>query len=87
MAANFLCNAHSLKLEENNNEEKNNKQQNEKINFDMIKNNILTSLLDFNYDVMKCYNLVIYQKILKYNIGFYCMSVMFILQLIFLCIF
>ena len=87
MAANCLCNAHSLKLEENNNEEKNNKQQNEKINFDVIKNNILTSLLDFNYDVMKCYNLVIYQKILKYNIGFYCMSVMFILQLIFLCIF
>lgn len=36
---------------------------------------------------MKCYNLVFYKKILKNNIGFYCMNAMLILELIFLSIF
>jgi len=44
-------------------------------------------LLDFNIEVIYCYNLVFEKKILVKNIGFYCMLSLNILQIIFLCIF
>ena len=44
-------------------------------------------MLDFNIEVIYCYNLVFEKKILVKNIGFYCMISLNILQIIFLCIF
>ena len=87
MAANCLCDSYSLEFEENKNNENNNKIKNDKISFNSIKKHLLSNLLDFNIDVMKCYNLVFNLNILSSNIGFYSMFIMFILQLIFLFVF
>ena len=87
MAANCLCDSYSLEFEENKNNENNNKNKNDKISFNSIKKHLLSNLLDFNIDVMKCYNLVFNLNILSSNIGFYSMFIMFILQLIFLFVF
>ena len=87
MVANCLCDSHSLEIKEKNNSESINKKQNPPINFNSIKDHILVNLFEFNIDVMKCYNLVFNLKILIHNYGFYSMSIMFISQLIFLCIF
>ena len=87
MFANCLCDSYSLEIEENNEDEENNKNYNEKINFNSIKKHILSNLFDFNINVMKCYNLVFNLKILRHNIGFYCMCIMSISQCIFLVVF
>ena len=87
MVANCLCDSYSLEIKENNNTEPNNKKQYQKINFNSIKEHMVANLFEFNIDVMKCYNLVLSLKILIYNYGFYSMSIMFISQLIFLCVF
>ena len=51
--------------------------------FKNISKVFLESLLDFNFGVLRCYNLVINTKILIHNIGFYCFSSMFFMQIIF----
>ena len=50
--------------------------------FNSIRKSILASLIDFNLDVFKCYNLVFNIKYLKENIGFYFMLIMFFILLI-----
>ena len=47
----------------------------------------MSNLIDFNFDVLRCYNLVLCKKILIHNIGFYCLFSMFILQIIFFIIY
>ena len=80
MVANCLCN--SSFLQENNNTK--NEQNKESVNFKSLANSFISNLLSFNIDVLKCYNLALDFKILVRNIGFYCLSSMFALQIIFL---
>ena len=85
MTANCKCNSNFLegKIVETN--DKN--EQSETLNFKTLKKTFISSLLDFNIEVIFCYNLVFDTKILSKNIGFYCMLLLLILQIIFLCIF
>ena len=84
-AANCECNTNINQNNEKNNS--NNKGEEEVLNFDSIKKSFISNLLDFNIEVIYCYNLVFNSKILIKNIGFYCMSFLFVLQLIIFCIF
>ena len=77
MIANCICDT-SIMQNENNTE--NNGNENE--GFNSLSKSILASLIDCNFDVFNCYNLVFNIKFLKNNIGFYCMIIMFIIQLI-----
>ena len=85
-AANCECNTNFNKYNENN-ITNNDKDEKEVLNFDTIKKSFISNLLDFNSEVIYCYNLVFNSKILKRNIGFYCMFFLFILQLIIFCFF
>ena len=84
-AANCLCDSSSIQGEsiiENYKEE-----QSENLNFKNIAKSFISNLLDFNIDVIFCYNLIFdFQRLVK-NIGFYIMFIMLILQIIFLSIF
>ena len=82
---NCICDSSSLQGE--NVVENYNTEDSENLNFKSITKTFASSLLDFNIDVIFCYNLVFdFQRLVK-NIGFYLMSIMLILQIIFLCIF
>ena len=78
-AANCLCNATYVQQEGNNIPNENN----EVVNFKNIKKLFLSNLFSFNFDVLKCYKLVINLKIFFHNIGFYILFLMLILQIIF----
>jgi hypothetical protein len=52
-----------------------------------LSKSFISNLLDFNIEVIHCYNLVFDLFILKKNIGFYCMLRFLIFQIIFLTIF
>ena len=57
------------------------------ISFKEIKKIFLSNLYNFNFEILKCYNLVFNEKIIVSNIGFYCLFFMFILQIIFFIIY
>ena len=59
----------------------------ESISFTDIKNTFLSNLLSFNLDVLRCFNLVFDKKTITKNIGFYCLFLMLILQIIFFIIY
>ena len=79
-AANCLCNSNSFQREENN-ITYNNKEP-EIINFDTLTKSFIENLLNFNFEVVKCYKLILNKKNYIHNIGFLCLSSMFILQFI-----
>ena len=81
MIANCICDSSSLQGEKNITEDK--KIDSETLNFKSITKSFISNLLDFNIDVIYCYNLVFNFKALIKNIGFICLFIMFILQLIF----
>ena len=85
MAANCLCDSNLLQNE--NNLIYDNKEQSEILTFKTITKSFISNLLNFNIDVIFCYNLVFNLKILSTNIGFFSMFVMLLSQIIFLCIF
>ena len=91
MTANCICDPsliqNSLNNENSNINTNNIKYKEEKLNFNSLKESFIANLLEFNIEVIYCYNLVFNIKILKRNIGFYCLLSMFILQLIFLIVF
>ena len=80
MIANCVCDTSIIENSNENNIETNN--DNEDNTFKPITKSVIASLLDFNTDVIYCYNLVFNLKYLKDNIGFYCMIIMLIVQLI-----
>ena len=82
---NCLCNPRFLLIEESNKTNINSRK--EKINFKNIKKAFIENLFNFNLKILKCYNLVLNKKFLIHNIGFYCMSSMFVLQIIFFVIY
>ena len=81
MAANCFCDSSSL--QEENDNIKDIKIESETINFKTLSRTFLTNLFNFNLDIVKCYNLALNLKILKYNIGFHCLTSMFVMQIIF----
>ena len=83
MTANCICDCNIIQNELDNNTENNNTND-EGNNFNSITKSMLANLLDFNIDVIKCYNLIMDLKIMKSNIGFYSTLTPFILQIIFL---
>ena len=52
-------------------------------NFKSLTKLFITSLLNLNFEILRCYNLALNMKILIHNIGFYCLSSMYVLQIIF----
>ena len=85
MVANCICD--SSYLQSNMENMTNNEEESEAISFKSLTKSFLANLLSFNFDVIRCYNLVINSKNLKTNIGFYCLSSMFLLQIIFLIVY
>ena len=83
MTANCFCDINFLQYKNSNNIKKEEKIQVDKINFDSITKSFISNLYDFNFEVMKCYNLILNIKVLKINMGFYFMISAFFLQIIF----
>ena len=83
MAANCICDSSFLEEIYDDISSENS----ESISFKNIKNIFLSNLFDFNLEVLKCYNLVFNRKIIVHNIGFYCLFLMFSLQIIFFIIY
>ena len=84
MIVNCICNTNSLQNDSQN------KMNNDKENFNQFKElvkSFIANWLDFNIDVIYCYNLVFNGRIIKSNIGFFFMGSMFALQIIILSIF
>ena len=57
------------------------------INFKVLGKVFIENLLKFNFRIIRCYNLILNIKNLIPNIGFYCISSMFLMQIIFLFIY
>ena len=79
--ANCICDSSNLqedKEESNINVEKESKDN----KFKTLTKSFISNLMDFNFDVLRCYNLALNTKILIHNIGFYSLSLMFIMQII-----
>ena len=87
LAANCICDTNAIQNEDLNNIKTEEKNHIEKVNFDSITKSFISSLFDFNFNVMKCINLIINFEILKQNLGFYSMIVMLLFQIIFLMIY
>ena len=79
MGANCICNSSILQSSSDNNETNNENNNEENVNFKTLTKSFIENLFDFNIDVIKCYNLVFNKKILYKNVGFYCMTSLFIL--------
>ena len=86
MVANCICDSSYLQgnMENLANYEK---EDTETLSFKSITKSFIANLLSFNFDVIRCYNLALNIKILKNNIGFYCLSSMLVLQIIFLIVY
>ena len=84
MAANCICDSNYLQIEENNETIINEKNKKENVNFKSITKSFIANLLDFNFEVIYCYNLVLNTNILIKNIGFYSLTSLLFLQIIFL---
>ena len=82
MIANCICNTSIMKYNSDNNTNNDNNKIKEIVDFDFIKKSVIANLLDFNLDVIYCYNLVFNINILKQNIGFYCMLILCVMQII-----
>ena len=85
--ANCKCYSNFLQEINNNITEEIKERSDDIINFKTIKKSFISNLLNFNFEVIFCYNLVFDLDRLSRNIGFYCMLVMLLLQFIFLIIF
>ena len=57
------------------------------INFDTLTKSFIENLLNFNFDIVKCYKLMLNIKHLLHNIGFLFLSLMLLLQIILLFIY
>ena len=86
MVANCKCDSSVLQGDENS--ITNNDKSESNVNyFESLTKSFIANLLDFNYEIIRCYNLVFKLEILKHNIGFFCLFIMFLLQLIFFIIY
>jgi hypothetical protein len=81
MTANCKCDSSILNSKNNNIDTKDSE---EELSFKSLKETVFSNLFPFNTNVFNCYNLVFNLKLLKSNIGFYFMAIMFLIQIIFL---
>ena len=88
MTANCICDSSILQSSSDNgiNSDNTNNEE-ETLNFKSLTKSFISNLFDFNFEVFRCYNLVLNIKKLTSNIGFYCMCTTFGLQSIFLFVF
>ena len=84
MVANCICDSNHLQELEKNITEEEKTEQKEILNFKSIAKSFITSLLDFNFDVVYCSNLMFNQKIIINNFGFFSLGSMQFLQIIFI---
>ena len=77
MTANCLCNSSLIQEDYDFTDS-----EKEKINFKTLSKVFIANLFKFNYEVVKCYKLVINIKYLIHNVGFYSFSAMFLSQII-----
>ena len=84
--ANCICDSNVVEKDLNNisNISKDNNKEEKENTFKYIKKSFIANLMDFNINVIYCYNLIIDFQILKSNIGFYSMAALLSLQIIFL---
>ena len=88
MVVNCICIAETIQItndEENSGNDVIN--DNKGITLNDLANSFTSKIFDFNYIVIKCYNLVFNKNILKKNIGFYVLLFMNFSQICFLIIF
>ena len=85
MVANCLCNSSLLQKEEDNKIKT--QIHSETVKFKTLTKSFLENLFNFNFDIIRCYNLALNLKILIHNIGFYCLASMLFLQIIFFCVY
>ena len=79
-----LCDSNYLQGNFNNSNKKNkNMDQSELFNFKELASTFKTNLLISNINAIYCYNLVFDKNIIKINIGFYCLIILFLSQFIF----
>ena len=86
-AANCICNSSFLQNNSENNITTDKSTNEEGFNFKTLKESFIANLFDFNINVIFCYNLVFNSKLLKNNIGFFCMVILLLLQIIFFLIY
>ena len=84
--ANCICEP-SLLQEKSSEDSENNNNNNNEISLSNIANSFTSNLLDFNFKVVICYNLVFNINLLKNNYGFFSMLILLFLQLILFFIF
>ena len=85
MAANCICKSNIFQEDENIISENN--ENIEFLNFKTSKKVFLENIFSFNYEVFRCYNLAFNSKILYKNKRYYILSLMFVLQIIFVIIY
>ena len=88
MVVSCISDAAVLQSEGKNNTNQNDNQAQKELNtFESIVQSFIKNWLDFNIDVIYCYNLVFNPRILKKNIGFFVMSGLLVFQISFLIFF
>ena len=85
--ASCICDAAVLQSEGNNTNNNDNQAQSNSNTFESLVESFIKNWLDFNIDVVKCYNLIFNPRILKQNIGFFVMTALLVAQMVFLVIF
>ena len=86
MVANCKCDSSFLQ-EDDKNKINNNKSESDINNIKYFTKIFISNLVDFNYEVIRCYNLALNTKILLHNFGFFSLSGMLFLQIIFFLIY
>ena len=87
LTANCICNSSFLQSDTDYNNTNDANSKEEELNFKKLKESFISNLFDFNIDVIYCYNLVFNLKLLKSNIGFFCMIILLLLQILFFIIY
>ena len=89
MTANCKCDSNFIQGTSYNDTDNddNNNNEGETLSFKTLEESVLSNIFPFDIDVIYCYNLLLEFKKLKSNIGFIIMSIMLLLQIIFLFIY
>ena len=69
------------------NKTENDKSESETNSFKSLTKSFISNLVDFNFEILRCYNLAFNKEILIHNIGFFSLFLMFVLQIIFFIIY
>ena len=88
-SANCICDSNVIEKDlfnDYNITENNDKEESEN-KFKYIAKSFIANLMDFNINVIYCYNLIIDLQILKSNVGFYSMAALLFSQIVFLFIY